>query len=105
MKVLNFQDPTHKSDFGTTREDTVFHLLTKLVGNQYLEVLRMLVPREILILLEISAQFERHYLCSTEYFSRSHTSKRFYDQVTIPNFPKRFAQNTLHFLNSFRTTA
>ena len=35
-------------------------------GNQYLEVLRILVPPETLVLLEISAKFERHGLCSTD---------------------------------------
>ena len=55
MKVLNFQGPTHKSDICTSCGTIVFHLLT--VGNQYLEVLRILVPPEILVPLQISAQF------------------------------------------------
>ena len=38
----------------------------KASGNQYLEVLRILVPPETLVLLEISAKFERHGLCSTD---------------------------------------
>ena len=57
MKVLNFQGPTHKSDFCTSCGTIVFHLLKKPVGNQYLEVLRILVPPEILVPLQISAQF------------------------------------------------
>ena len=77
MKVFNFQDPSHKIDFRSSSGRAMFHLLKKEVGNQYFEVLRILVPPEIFVPLEISAQFERHYLCSTEYFSRSHTSKRF----------------------------
>ena len=66
MKLFNFQHPKQKSDLGTYCGRTVFHLLRKLVGNQYLEVLRILVPPEILVRLAIFAQFERHCLCSTE---------------------------------------
>ena len=72
VKVFNFEDPTHNTDFGTSRGSTVFHLLKKSVGNQYLNDLRILFPPEILVFLEISEQFERHSLCSTEYFSRHH---------------------------------
>ena len=36
----------------------MFHLLKKPVGNQYLEVLRILVPPEILVPLQISAILE-----------------------------------------------
>ena len=72
MRVFNFEGPTHKTEFGTSCGRTVFHLLKKPVGNQYLEVLRILVPLEILVSLQISAEFETHYLCSTEHFSRSH---------------------------------
>ena len=71
MKVFNFQDLTHKTDFGTSHGRTVFHLLTKRVGNQYLEILRILAPPDILVPLEISAQFEKHSLYSTEDLSRS----------------------------------
>ena len=73
MKVFDFQDSPRKTEFGTSRERAVFHLLKKPVGNQYLKVLRILVPSEILVHLEISAQYERQSLRSTEYFSRSHT--------------------------------
>ena len=55
MKVLNNQDPTEKTDFGTSRGRTVFHLLKKPVRYQYTEVLRILVPPAILIPLEICA--------------------------------------------------
>ena len=72
MKVFNFQDATHKTDFGTFRGRAVSHLQKKPVANQYLKVLRILVPPEILVLLEISAQFESDSLCSNEYFSQSH---------------------------------
>ena len=57
MKVFNFQDPKQKTDFGTSRGRTVFRLLKKPVGNQYPYVLRILVPPEILVPVEISAQF------------------------------------------------
>ena len=66
MKVFNFQDSTHKTDFGTSRGRKDFHLLKKPVGKQYPEVLRILVLPEILVLLEISAQFETHFLSSTK---------------------------------------
>ena len=63
MKLFNFQYPLKKSDFGTYCGKTVFYFLTKLVGNQYPELLTILVPPEILVPLAISVQFERHYLC------------------------------------------
>ena len=65
--MFNFQDSTHKTDFGTSRGRKDFHLLKKPVGKQDPEVLRILVPREILVPLEISAQFETHFLSSTKY--------------------------------------
>ena len=66
--MLNFQDLTHKTDFGTSGGRTVLHLPKKPVGNQYLKVVRILVTPQNLVPLEISAQFERHSLCSTEDF-------------------------------------
>ena len=63
--MFNFQDSTHKTDFGTSRGRKDFHLLKTSVGKQYPEVLRILVPPEILFPLEISAQFETHLLSST----------------------------------------
>ena len=41
------------------------------VGNEYPEVLRVLLPPEILVSLEISAQFEMHSACSSKDFSSS----------------------------------
>ena len=73
MKVFNFEGPTYNTEFGTYCGRKVFHLLKKPVGNQYLDALRIFVPTEVLIPLEISEKFERHYLCSREYFSRSDT--------------------------------
>ena len=66
MKVFNFHDPTQKSDFGTYCGRIVFDLLEKSEEKQYLEVVTILVPPEILVPVAISAQFERHCLCSTE---------------------------------------
>ena len=78
VKVFNFQDSKHKTDFGTSRGRTDFHLLKEPVGKQYPEVLRILVPLDILVPLEISAQFVKHSLRSTENFSRSLTKKSFF---------------------------
>ena len=73
----------------------MFHLLKKSVGNQYLKVLIILVPPEILNPLEISAQFERHYLWSTEYFPDLIHKKDFdiYDPVTSRNLPTKLPPN------------
>ena len=89
--MFNFQDPTYKTDFGTSCGKTVFHLRKKPLGNQYLEVLRILVAFEILVHLEISAQFGRHYLFSTEYFPDLIHKKDFdiYDPMTTFNFQKK----------------
>ena len=65
VKVFNFQGLKQKSDFDTSSEKRVFHFLKEPVANQYLEVLRILVPPEILVPLEICAQFERYCLSST----------------------------------------
>ena len=66
MKLFNLKHLKQKSDFGTYYGRTVFHLLRKLAGNKYPEVLRILVAPEILVPLAISAQFERHRLCLTQ---------------------------------------
>ena len=60
MNVFNFQDPTHNTNFGTSRGNTVFCLSKKLVRNQNLKVLRILVLAEVSVPLEISAQFQRY---------------------------------------------
>ena len=75
--MFNSQDPKKNTDFGNSRGRTVFHLLEMSVGNQYLKDLRILVLPEILLPLEISAQFERHSLRPIEYLSTSQTKKRF----------------------------
>ena len=66
VKAFNFQDLTQKSDFDTSSEETVFDFLKKPVGNQYLHIVRILVPSEISVTPQISAQFARPYLRSTE---------------------------------------
>ena len=71
--MFNSQDPKKNTDLRNSRVRTVFHLLEKSVGNQYLKDLRILVSPEILVFLEISAQFERHSLCPIEYISRYQT--------------------------------
>ena len=85
MKVFYFQDPTYSTDFGTSRARTVFHLLEMPVGSHYPKVFRILVPSEILVPLEISAQFEEYSLYKKGF--------SIYDQVTIWNFPEKRAQN------------
>ena len=60
MKLFNFQHLKEKTIFGIYCGRTVFHLLRKVVGNQYPEVLRISVSPEILVPLGIFAQFERH---------------------------------------------
>ena len=55
--MFDSQDSTHKTEFGTSRGKIVLHLLENPVGNQFLKVLRILVPPEILVPLEISARF------------------------------------------------
>ena len=66
--MFNFQHPSHKTDVSISCGRRAFHLLywKKPVGNQYVEVIRILVQPEILVSLKISAQIERHCLCSTE---------------------------------------
>ena len=90
MKVFNFQDPTHKADFGTSCGRTVFQ-----VGNQHLKILRILVLVEILLSLEISGQFERHSYVQLNTFPAPTHKKCFsiYDPVTIGNFSEKLTQN------------
>ena len=65
------------------------------MGNQYLKVLRTLVPPEILVPIAISSQFERGCLCSTDNFPDPSHTKDFdiYDPVTISNFSKELPQD------------
>ena len=59
--MINFKDATFNGNFDTyDGGKTLVHLPEKLVWNQYLEVLRTLVPPEIFVSLAISAKFGRH---------------------------------------------
>ena len=99
VKVFNYQDPIQNTDFGTSRGRTVFHLLKKPVGNHNPKVHRILVPPEILVQLEICAQFERYSLCSTEYLSRPHTSKGFL--TFLIQWQSAISQKSLHKTNIY----
>ena len=63
---VNFQQPKQKSDFSTYFGRWVFDLLRKGVGNQNLEVRRILVPPDILVAIATLAKFKRNCICSTE---------------------------------------
>ena len=63
MKVINFQHPSQKIEIGSYCGRTMFDLLKRPVGPQYLDFLRILVLPEILVHLAISPQFEKHCLC------------------------------------------
>ena len=80
----------------------MYDLQKKPVGNQYLEILRILVPPEILVPIAISAQFERHFYVKLHNFRYPVHKKDsdIYDPVTIFNFPKNLAQNKDIFLRS-----
>ena len=49
MKVFNFQELQQRTDINTSGGRIVPQLLKKPVGNQYLEVLKVLVPPESLV--------------------------------------------------------
>ena len=57
---MYYQDPTLQGDFDKYCGRTVFHLTERLEGNQYLDVLRILVP------LTGSPKFQAICLCSTD---------------------------------------
>ena len=86
--MFHSQEPTHKSLFGTSSAEIVFRFLKKPVGNQYPEVLRILVPPQILVLHKFL-----HNLRGTAYVQMNNFpdlihKKDFdiYDPVTIYNF-------------------
>ena len=71
-------------------------LLKKLVGNQYLEVLRTLVSTEILVPLTISAIFLRGTTCVQliNFKDPIHENDLdIYDPLTVSNFRKKSPQN------------
>ena len=93
--MFNFQDPIHKTDFGTSHGRTVFHLLKELVGNQYLKVLRILVPPEILVPRKILHNLRVTPYVQLNIFPDPIHQKSFsiYDPVTICNFTEKLPQN------------
>ena len=97
MKVFNFKGPTHNTEFGTYCGRTVFHLLKKPVGNQYLDVLRIFVPTEVLIPLEILRNLRGTTYVQGNIFPDPTHKKGpgpvSYDLVTIFNFLEKLAQN------------
>lgn len=55
VELINFQDNTHNCDFDTYYARKTFRLAENLVGRQYLEVLRILVPQFFLKKLRSTA--------------------------------------------------
>ena len=93
-KVFNFQEPTQKSHFGTSSAETLFHFLKRPAGNQYPEVLRILVPHKILVLQKLLYNLRCTTYVQLNNFPDPIHQKDFdiYDPVTIYNFPKKLAQ-------------
>ena len=94
MKVFNFQDPTHNTDFARSRGTTVFHFLKKLVRNQYLKDLRILVPPEILVPSKFVCNLRGTPYVKLNIFPNPiHKSGlKISYPVTICNFPEKLAQ-------------
>ena len=95
VQLFNFQDLTRKCYFDAYCGRAVFYLLKKLVGNQYLELLRILVPPEILVSLAIPANFSHTaYVQLINVQDPVHkTDFDIYNPVTISSFPLKLAQN------------
>ena len=91
VKVFNYQEYTHKTQFGTSCGRTVFHLPEKPMENKYLEVLRILVPSKIVVDLEISANLRGTAYVQLNSFPDSIHQKDFdiYEPVKICKFPKK----------------
>ena len=60
VKLIYFQNRALKGYFDKYYGRTVFHLPEKVVGNQYLDVLRILVPPQITVPLPLSTKFENY---------------------------------------------
>ena len=71
------------------------HLLEKLVGNQYLEVFRILVPTEVLVPLAISENLRVTACAQLIIFQGPIPKKGFhiYDPVEGSNFEQKPAEN------------
>lgn len=81
VKLFNFHDPTQNSDFGMCCGKEMLHLQEKLVDNQCLEMLRLLVPPSSKlksVVFATLANFQEPIYKSG--FNISHT-------VKISNFP------------------
>ena len=107
MKVFHLQDPTNKTDFGIFRGRTVFHLLKKPVGKQYLKIPRILIPPEIFHHLKISAQFERALYVQKNIFLDPIHKKCLlvYGPATISDFPEKLAQNKYICVGSYNISS
>ena len=73
VKLIYFQDPTLKGYFDKYLGRTVFHLPEKVVGNQYLDVLRILVPPQITVSLHLSSKFDNYCQRKSDLFPGSYT--------------------------------
>ena len=95
MKLFNFQHPKQKIYLGTYCGRTVFHLLRKLVGNQYPDVLRILVPPEILVLWKFLLNLRGSTYVQLNIFPDPILKKDFDidEPVIICNFPKKLPIN------------
>ena len=93
--MFNFQEPARKSHFGTSSAETVFHFLKKPVGNEYIEVPRILVPPEILVLQTFLHNSRGSANVQLNIF-RDHIHEKdfyIYDPVRVDNFPKKLAKS------------
>ena len=95
LELFNFQEPTQKNDFGSYCGERVFHLLKKLVGNQYLEVFRILVLPEILVPQQFLQNFrDTAYVQLNNVQDPAHKNELDnYDPLTISNVQEKLAQN------------
>ena len=93
--MFNFQEPARKSHFGTSSAETVFHFLKKPVGNEYIEIPRILAPPEILVLKTFLHNLSGSANVQLNIFPDPIHKKALdiYDPVRVDNFPKNLAKN------------
>ena len=105
--MFNFQEPARKSHFGTSSTETVFHFLKKPVGNEYIEVPRILAPPEILVLQTFLHNSRGSANVQLNIFPDPIHKKGFdiYDPVTVDNFPKKLAKNKYIWVGSYNLTS
>ena len=96
--MFNLQDPTHNSDFGTSSAVALFNLLKKPVWNQYLELLRISVPPEILVPWKFLLNLRGTTDVELNIFPYPIHKKDFdiYEPVTICNFPKKSSKKQVY---------